>query len=824
MPDPTRIPPARRADLILSAPGADGRQVVKDPLTGQFYHLGAEEAFLLEQLDGRRSAAEVRAAYQQRFGEAIEDEDLDGFIEVAWASRFLQPPQQHPAPGTAPAAPAAPAKPARWSFQSLLYWRFRFFDPDRMLNWIEPRIRFVWTRGFAVVSLLAILGALVEAIANGAELVNYLPSALRWETLVLGWITLLLATMLHEFAHGLTCKHYGGEVHEVGFLFMFGLPCFYCNVSDAWLFPEKYKRLLVTFAGGYFDLCVWAVAVFVWRLSSPESGMHYVAYVLLTVCGSRIFFNFNPFLKLDGYYLLSDWMEIPNLRQRGLDGVMAWTRCLFWGGSRPDPEPRPLFVLSYGLTTWLMSVFYLGLMTLGMFHVFGTTAGLPGRVFALAFGAYLGRSMFLDFFGGDFVTMFRKRPLRVAIWVLILVAVACVMIFVDVEDRRAAPFHVRPVARAELRSRVSGFVREVHYDEGAFVPEGAPVVLLEIPDLDSKIAGKKAEVRESKARLRLIEAGPRGEELAESRAKVARAKKWLDQAEEDLKRARGALKADLARLDKQLAMNQAELEYARYAYERDQKLYAQDVLPRDQYRDKKKNLEVRESMLAQVKAEKAAREARGVLEAETELSRREKELADARGTLTILEAGSRSEEIDAERAKLARMQEELHALEAQRARLAVVCPVAGTVITPRVKEKIGQYLKEGDPICIVDSTQALEIEVTFDEQDVERIHPGAIVELKARAFPFRTFHGEVARVAPAARRDQLGEPGKAPAPGASPSRPDAPGLMTVYVTVEDGADLRAGMTGNARVRCGRRRIGAIALERAMRLVRTDYWW
>ena len=123
--------------------------------------------------------------------------------------------------------------------RDLLYWHVNFFDPDRFFSWLEPKIRFVWTRGFAAVSLLVVAAALVVLVDGWHKFVGYLPSALRWETLVLVWLTLVVATFLHEFAHGLTCKHYGGEVHEVGFLLMFGMPCFYCNVSDAWLFPEK---------------------------------------------------------------------------------------------------------------------------------------------------------------------------------------------------------------------------------------------------------------------------------------------------------------------------------------------------------------------------------------------------------------------------------------------------------------------------------------------------------------------------------------------------------------------------------------------------------
>src|SRR5206468_838326 len=103
-------------------------------------------------------------------------------------------------------------------------------------------------------------------------------------------------------------------------------------VSDTWLFREKSKRLLVTLAGGYFDLCVWAAAVFVWRLTPPDGLPNYLAWVVLSVCGARVFFNFNPLMKLDGYYLLSDWLEIPNLRQRSWGLVAARLRWALWGG------------------------------------------------------------------------------------------------------------------------------------------------------------------------------------------------------------------------------------------------------------------------------------------------------------------------------------------------------------------------------------------------------------------------------------------------------------------------------------------------------------
>src|SRR5439155_19495642 len=136
---------------------------------------------------------------------------------------------------------------------------------------------FFWTPAFLLFSAGCIVLAAALLWANRQGLASSFLSALRWETALLAWLVLMLVTTCHEFAHGLTCKHHGGEVHEVGFLLIFFMPCLYCNVSDAWLFKEKAKRLWVTLAGGYVELFLCVLAVFVWCLTRPDSLLHYRA-------------------------------------------------------------------------------------------------------------------------------------------------------------------------------------------------------------------------------------------------------------------------------------------------------------------------------------------------------------------------------------------------------------------------------------------------------------------------------------------------------------------------------------------------------------------
>src|SRR5262245_33159603 len=294
--------PVRRPELLVRPHGDVGQGVAKDPHSGSYFHFGEEEHFLLAQLDQPRTAEEVCRAFAERFGQPPAADDLDEFIELLRDQDLVQSTDGGRQPSV--------ETPGRR--QSILYWRKSIFDPDRLFTRLEPKVRFFWTRAFLVASAACVLAAVLVVAANWREAVGSFRSALRWETAVVVWLTLLVVTTLHEFAHGLTCKHHGGEVHEIGFLLLFFMPCFFVNVSDAWLFRERSKRLWVTLAGGYFELFLWALAVFAWRATLPGTLVNHLAFVVVSVCGLQTLFNGNPLVKLDGYYLLSDWLEIPN--------------------------------------------------------------------------------------------------------------------------------------------------------------------------------------------------------------------------------------------------------------------------------------------------------------------------------------------------------------------------------------------------------------------------------------------------------------------------------------------------------------------------------
>jgi multidrug efflux pump subunit AcrA (membrane-fusion protein) len=381
---------------------------------------------------------------------------------------------------------------------------------------------------------------------------------------------------------------------------------------------------------------------------------------------------------------------------------------------------------------------------------------------------------------------------------------------VTIPDRAGGPFQFRPASRTEVRAPVAGFVREFHADEGSAVQAGDVLVVLEVPGLTSRVDQKQAEVREARARLKLLEAGPRADEVDEQRRRVDRAAVGRDLAGRHLASAREAMREELTRLDEQIAQHKAELAFAEGLVDRFKRLGT--AASRDEFASAERQRCVAQAMVEQVRAQKRAREAAGVQETEAEFARRERELADERAKLALLTAGSRPEEVEAERARLARLAEELRHLRELTEATRVVCRSAGVVVTPRLTEKIDQYVREGDLIAVVEDSSGLEAEVAVPEDESARVRVGQRVGLKVRAHLSGTFAAEVVRVAP------VSTPG-------TPDRPGESGRVTVYCRPTGSTEgLRPGMTGYARIYSDERSVGAYLLDQGVRFVRTEFWW
>ncbi len=209
---------------------------------------------------------------------------------------------------------------------------------------------------------------------NFAKFLDKLPDYhefFTFGTVVNLWAALAVVKVIHEFGHGLSCKRFGGEVHEMGALLLCLSPALYCNVSDAWTLPNKWHRIIISSAGIYVELVIAAISVWVWWYTPSHPYINNMALALIVVCSvSTVVFNANPLMRYDGYYVLADWLEIPNLRERSnrFLGNLALEYCL---GVEVQPESymalwrRVLFVF-YAIASYI----YKWVVTFGIIWFF----------------------------------------------------------------------------------------------------------------------------------------------------------------------------------------------------------------------------------------------------------------------------------------------------------------------------------------------------------------------------------------------------------------------------------------------------------------------
>jgi hypothetical protein len=440
--------PKLRSDLVTSR--QNGFVVVKDPATERFFRFREVEHFIASQFDGTTSLGEIRERTAQQFGGAPTAEVVERFVRTLGRLGLLE-------------TAGAPVPPARRLRGDLLHLRLAAFDPDPLLERLVGLVRFCFTPSFVAFSVPFVGVALAIAIGQRAEIGRGLAGLYRVETLLLAWLAILAVATAHEFAHGLTCKHFGGHVREMGFLLLYLQPAFYCNVSDAWLFPEKSKRLWVTLAGPYFELVLWAGAVLTWRFTDPHGWLNAMALVVVATSGVRLVFNLNPLIRLDGYYLLSDAVGIPNLRARAFGYVGDRLSRLWRARARParGASARERWIyLTYGLLAGGYSVWLLGMIAWALGRLLtgpyqGTGAILSAGLLLAVFQSRLKRLLPEPDLPGGWRGRFAsiKRPMML----LAGLGVATAVLFLGrVEHTVSGEFTVAPRRGADVRAGPGG--------------------------------------------------------------------------------------------------------------------------------------------------------------------------------------------------------------------------------------------------------------------------------------------------------------------------------------------------------------------------------
>lgn len=358
-PRPHAAPPERpklRSDLIFAPAVERGEPCtyVRDPRTRRFFRLGESARLAARQMDGSRDSAAIAQQLSQQLGVALPIEPIQALVAQLAQLGFLEN-----------GPPAPPMKRIRGN---VFYLVVPLVDPERWL----ARLGWLWRALVSPPIAIAIALLVVSGLAITAWWAwsGRLPTlgTLSALDLVGFYLCVSLAVVGHELAHAAALKRFGGEVHEMGLLLLYLQPCFYCNVSDAYLLPRR-SRLWVSFAGLYFELGAWGAATLVAAALGTTSTIGRWALLVTTAIGLKsLLFNLNPLIKLDGYYLLVDLLELPNLRQRAfgrLGDILG--RLLGRPPTTPVRDQREAWLLpGYAIAA---SLFLLGLFALVLWRL-----------------------------------------------------------------------------------------------------------------------------------------------------------------------------------------------------------------------------------------------------------------------------------------------------------------------------------------------------------------------------------------------------------------------------------------------------------------------
>ncbi|MFO0867307.1 MAG: hypothetical protein U0935_00020 [Pirellulales bacterium] len=332
---------------------------MRDPLTRRFFLLRDEEYALATLLDGQRSSEEIGTQFEQewaplgfhpaRFQAFVARLHRDGLLldDSLGQARVLDQRRRQQRRQAWLQAPA-----------QLLAVRIPGVNPQPFLDAVYPWIRWCFSPWAVVAALTLLASALLVVLLHPAELQQGLSDLQAWMgPRQVAWIAVILAAtkVLHELGHAFACRHFGGECRELGLLLLVFTPCLYCDVSDAWLIRDRWRRSVVALAGMYVEMVLAAICTLVWWRNGTGDTAR-ACLLVMSVCGvSTLVFNANPLLRYDGYFLVSDWCDVPNLWQRSRAVLRTLAARWLWGfPAGEDDGYRPatrLLLAAYALVS-----------------------------------------------------------------------------------------------------------------------------------------------------------------------------------------------------------------------------------------------------------------------------------------------------------------------------------------------------------------------------------------------------------------------------------------------------------------------------------------
>lgn len=483
--------------------------VVHDPATNQFYRLNPIAHEFLGLLDGTRTVESVWELSLQRHGDrAPTQQEAIGLISQLYGSNLLSVDAAPETEQLLRRGRERVKKKVIGQAIGIMYFKIRLFNPDALITWIEPMLRPVLNRFgfFAWVAFLIFVGVNLAPAwerLTGEQFSDALSPA-NW-----GWmiVVFIVTKAIHELGHGVILKRHGGQCPEFGVMLLVMFPAPYVDASSAWALENKWKRMGVGAGGMIFELFVAGVAALVWLNTQSGQLVHQLAYNAMFIASvSTILFNANPLMRFDGYYILSDLIEVPNLMQRSQSMIKHFFKKFVYGlKNETPPTTNPterVILVVYGIAAIVYRLFLFVTITL---YVMGQmfAVGLLLAIWTASMWFIMPVGKFVQWLASS-PALSDKRVRAIATSLGMIALVGLSLGAVPVPDWRRATGVVEARRRSGVFFGVGGFVTGAHVRPGEFVRAGQPLVTIENAELVSQLASARAERRRYESLLRQV--------------------------------------------------------------------------------------------------------------------------------------------------------------------------------------------------------------------------------------------------------------------------------------------------------------------------------
>lgn len=468
--------------------------VVKDPIALKYHRMRPDEYFVLQRLDGRHSLADIKQEYEQDFPpRKVSEAELNRLLFRFHDSGLTISDSNDQGARLADRQKKEKHQQILQSISGLLFIRFPGVDPDSFLRRIYPWLRPFFGTGGLLLATVIVITSLGLFLVRWNQFANEFPAMQQW--LRFDSILMLAAVIggtkvMHELGHALVCKHFGGECHQIGPMLLVFTPALYCDTSDSWMLTSRYARAAVGLAGIATEVLLAAIATIVWAGTAPGI-VHYLAMNVMLVCGiSTVVFNANPLLRYDGYYVLSDLWDIPNLGERSKRLLSSLTNRILLGVDEGSPEsitaPTRTLLILYAvlafLYRWTLTLVILSFVWIILRPYRLESVGrilcliaVSGMLFALLRGPYL----FLRHPS-------RRRKIQMQRLLISVTAftslVACC--FLPLPAGISATAKIVPADETPIYITTTGTLEKLHRCPGERVTKGDVIATLSSPDAE----------------------------------------------------------------------------------------------------------------------------------------------------------------------------------------------------------------------------------------------------------------------------------------------------------------------------------------------------